>query len=68
VIGRTAKLTTNRKTYGFPIAESTEGERTMDIYNLRKETGINTLDPGYANTGCCESNITFTDDEKGILR
>ncbi len=27
-----------------------------------------TFDPGYANTGSCESAITFIDGEKGILR
>lgn len=27
-----------------------------------------TLDPGYKNTGSCESAITFLDGEKGILR
>jgi citrate synthase len=27
-----------------------------------------TIDPGYKNTGSCESGITFLDGEKGILR
>src|SRR5690606_33504518 len=27
-----------------------------------------TLDSGYANTGACQSSITFIDGEKGILR
>ncbi|MDP5081171.1 MAG: citrate synthase, partial [Winogradskyella sp.] len=30
--------------------------------------GVITLDPGYKNTGSCESAITFLDGEKGILR
>lgn len=26
------------------------------------------MDPGYGNTGSCQSEITFLDGEKGILR
>jgi hypothetical protein len=29
---------------------------------------IRCLDPGYVNTACCESKISFIDGEKGILR
>jgi citrate synthase len=29
---------------------------------------VTTLDPGYKNTGSCQSEITFLDGEKGILR
>src|SRR5699024_5781502 len=32
------------------------------------ETGLVTLDDGYANTGSCSSAITFIDGEQGILR
>jgi citrate synthase len=67
-MGKTATLTIDGKTYEFPIVEGSEGERAIDISNLRKETGLITLDPGYANTGSCESSITFMDGEKGILR
>jgi citrate synthase len=40
----------------------------IDIAKLRAQTGAVTLDPGYGNTGSCESAITFIDGEKGILR
>ena len=40
----------------------------MDISSLRNETGYITLDDGYGNTGSCQSQITFIDGEKGILR
>ena len=63
-----AKLILDEKTYEFPIVEGSEGEKGIDISNLRKETGHITLDNGYANTGACTSNITFLDGEKGILR
>ncbi|RKX42760.1 MAG: citrate (Si)-synthase, partial [Verrucomicrobia bacterium] len=46
----------------------TENEVGLDITKLRASTGMITLDPGYANTGSCTSDITFIDGEKGILR
>lgn len=35
---------------------------------LRAQTGAITLDEGFVNTGLTESDITFLDGEKGILR
>lgn len=67
-MSETAKLIIDGTTYEIPIVTGTEGERALDISRLRAETGIITLDPGYANTGSCESSITFMDGEKGILR
>jgi citrate synthase len=52
----------------LPIVEGSEGERGIDIRKLRSEMGLITLDPGYANTGSCQSRITFIDGDKGILR
>jgi len=54
--------------YEFPVLTGTEGEKAIDISDLRKKTGLITLDPGFVNTGSCESQITFMDGEKGILR
>ncbi|SNQ42514.1 citrate synthase [Cellulophaga lytica] len=54
--------------YDFPIVEGTEKEQAIDIKTLRSATGLTTIDPGYKNTGSCESAITFLDGEKGILR
>ncbi|MEZ4525453.1 MAG: citrate/2-methylcitrate synthase [Desulfobacterales bacterium] len=56
------------RTFELPVIEGTEGEKAIDISALRKETGLITLDPGFVNTGCCKSAITFMDGEKGILR
>lgn len=67
-MGQNAKLIVDGKTYKLPIVIGTEGERGLDISKLRQETGLITLDPGYANTGSCKSSITFMDGEKGILR
>ncbi len=41
---------------------------SIDISSLRAKTGIITYDPGFANTGSCQSSICFVDGEKGILR
>ncbi len=64
----TVQIVYQGKTYTFPLVEGTEGERAIDIRRLRQKTGLITLDPGYANTGSCQSAITFMDGEKGILR
>ncbi|MEJ2163704.1 MAG: citrate synthase [Robiginitalea sp.] len=50
------------------VVEGTENELAINIKTLRSATGLITLDPGYKNTGSCESAITFLDGEKGILR
>ena len=65
----TAKLIIQGKEYEFPIVVGTENEVAIDIKALRSATkGIITIDPGFKNTGSCESKITFLDGEKGILR
>tara|TARA_R110002049_G_scaffold993_11_gene7218 strand:+ start:5075 stop:6361 length:1287 start_codon:yes stop_codon:yes gene_type:complete len=65
----TATLEINGKKYEFPLITGTENEEAIDITNLRSTTGgVITIDPGYKNTGSCESAITFLDGEKGILR
>jgi len=63
-----ASLSYNGKSYEFPVVQGTEKELAIDIKSLRAATGMITLDPGYKNTGSCESAITFLDGEKGILR
>ncbi len=52
----------------LPVVIGSEGEKAIDISDLRAKTGFITLDPGYANTGSCLSAITYMDGEKGILR
>jgi citrate synthase len=56
------------KVVKLPVHEGSEGERGIDITNLRAESGAITLDPGYANSGSCLSSITYIDGDKGILR
>ena len=64
-----AILEYNGEKYEFPVIKGTEDELAIDIKSLRSATkGIITIDPGFKNTGSCESAITFLDGEKGILR
>ena len=62
------KLEYNGKIYEFPVIVGTEGEKAIDIRELREKTGFITYDPGLANTGVCKSSITYVNGEKGILR
>jgi citrate synthase len=64
----TAKLLLNGNDYELPLVEGTEKEVGVDVQKLRAASGAITLDPGYGNTGSCQSAITFIDGEKGILR
>jgi citrate synthase len=67
-MGQKAELRVDGRVISLDIVEGSEGERAIDIRKLRDDTGLITLDPGYGNTGSCESAITFIDGEKGILR
>jgi citrate synthase len=63
-----AEILLSGKPTELPTVVGSEGEVGIDISSLRDQTGCVTLDPGYGNTGACESAITFIDGEKGILR
>ena len=68
-MSRIATLEIDGKKYEFPVFVGTEDEVAIDINSFRSDTGgVITYDPGYKNTGSCESAITFLDGEKGILR
>jgi len=67
-MGKTVTIIIDDKSFELPLVEGSEGDRAIDISKLRKETGLITLDPGFANTGSCKSSITFMDGERGILR
>jgi citrate synthase len=64
-----ATIEVGGKTFEFPVLQGTENELAIDIGALRAVTeGVTTIDPGFKNTGSCESAITFLDGEHGILR
>ena len=68
-MSKTATLEINGVKYEFPLITGTENEVAINIKTLRGVTnGVTTLDPGYKNTGSCESGITFLNGEEGILR
>ena len=69
MMSETAKLSLpDGQSMELPVLTGTEKEKAIDISKLRKTTGYITLDPGFVNTGSCESAITFLDGEKGILQ
>lgn len=63
-----ANLTLGNQKVLIPTTVGTEDETALDIGKLRAQTGAITLDNGFVNTGSCQSEITFLDGEKGILR
>ena len=68
-MSKTAIIEIDGKQYEFPLTVGTENEVAIDIKTLRGATGgVTTIDPGYKNTGACESGITFLNGEEGILR
>jgi citrate synthase len=67
-MANTARLEVNEKSIDLPLVMGSESEIGIDISKLRSQTKVITLDPGFVNTGSCESGITYLDGEKGILR
>lgn len=67
-MSKQASIHYNGSTFDLPIIDGSEGECAIDIKSLRSTTQLITLDPGFKNTGSCESSITFLDGEKGVLR
>ncbi|MGG7305827.1 citrate synthase [Curtobacterium sp. AB451] len=64
----TATLTYPGGTAEFPILPSVDGASAIDISTFKKQTGMNTLDYGFVNTGSTKSAITYIDGDQGILR
>ena len=64
----TARLALDDKEIDLPLITGSEGEVAIDISALRQQAMAVTLDPGFGNTGACQSAITFIDGEQGILR
>jgi Citrate synthase, C-terminal domain len=63
-----AQLNVNGTSLELPVIVGTEGEKAVDIAQLRSTTGYVTLDPAFMNTASTTSAITYLDGEKGILR
>ena len=56
------------KSVELPLMTGSEGEKAIEIAKLRQALGIITIDPGFMNTGSCQSSVTFIDGDLGILR
>ena len=67
-VGESVRITAANQELEVPVVVGSEGERGIDISNLRGKTGLVTLDPAFMNTASTSSAITFLDGEKGILR
>jgi citrate synthase len=67
-MSKTVELKLADQSIELPLITGTEGEKGIDITRLREKTGYITIDPGFVNTGSCESRITFIDGDNGILR
>jgi citrate synthase len=67
-VAETVKIITGKGEFDAQVLEGSEGERGIDISNLRAKTGYVTLDPAFMNTASTVSAITYLDGEKGILR
>src|SRR5581483_8579919 len=66
-MSKDAVLKLDSKELTLPTIVGTEGERAVDVRNLRNQTGYITYDDGFGNTGSCQSTITYIDGDKGIL-
>ena len=58
-----AKLKINDSQIDLNLIKGSENEIGIDISSLRSKSNVITLDPGYKNTGSCQSSITFLDGE-----
>ena len=67
-MGDKATLKIKNKEIELDLILGSENELGIDISALRSNSNVITLDPGFKNTGSCQSKITFLDGEKGILR
>ena len=52
----------------FPIRTAVDGNSSIDLSTLTRQTGLTALDYGFVNTASTQSKITYIDGEQGILR
>ncbi|OQX63555.1 MAG: citrate (Si)-synthase [Desulfococcus sp. 4484_241] len=67
-MAETVTIIIDGEKYEFPVITGSEGEKAIDIRQLRAKTGYITYDPGFGNSGSCKSAITYMDGKKGVLR
>ncbi len=67
-MSETVKIIFGDSEVNFPIVVGSEGEKAIDIKELRSKMGITTIDTGFMSTAACQSSITFLNGKEGILR
>ncbi|MEO6881741.1 MAG: citrate synthase [Mycobacteriaceae bacterium] len=65
---QTATLAYPGGEHSMSITPASEGNDGIALGKLLAETGLTTLDSGFANTASCSSAITYIDGDAGILR
>ena len=66
----TITITDNRNGKSYTLAITDNTIKATDLKQVKDAKGapLKTFDPGYMNTTCCISKISFIDGDKGILR
>jgi len=63
-----ATLTYDGGQVTYPVVEAVEGNSGIDFSSLRADTGMVSLDYGFANTAATRSAVSFVDGAAGELR
>lgn len=66
----TVTVTDNRNGKSYTLKVTNNTIKPPDLKQIKDSKGkpLKTYDPGYMNTTCCISRISFIDGDKGILR
>lgn len=62
------KIEIGERKFILPLIVDENNKQSIDIRNLRKDTGLLTYDPGFGNTASCQSSICTVDGENGVLK
>ncbi len=62
-----AELIIEGKSVFLPVLEGVEGDKSIDIRGLLRDTGYTVFDTGFKNSASCASSITYLDGGKGQL-
>ncbi|MFB6611855.1 citrate synthase [Agromyces sp. NPDC056379] len=65
---QTATLKFGSTTAELPVHRAVQGNSSIDVSTLTRQTGLTALDYGFVNTASTRSAITYIDGEQGILR
>ncbi len=69
-MGDSLSIKDNRTGRDYQVPIQSETVKAVDLRKIKvqpEDFGLMTYDPGFMNTACCRSSITFIDGDKGIL-